>query len=196
MKKFTPLASKESNSEIQFEKSADSKNKGMPWIRSHSIEFSLVITGIVSLFCELYFGWGTYALIVSLIISLLCEFSSRRHDNIPMMSCYYPFIGNYFWIKKHFDRFYDQQCQEFKDYSKNYNNGKPVPLMATSVPKRSIIVIADPVLVDIVFRKQFGNAIKASSQYEFIRPLLGHGIFASNGAVWKVFFLFFLFSFS
>ena len=146
-----------------------------------------MITALVSLFCEYYFSWGTSALVILLIVTLLVEFSSSKHANIPMMTCYYPFIGNYFWIQKYWNVFYDQQCQEFIDYSKKHNNGKPVPLMACSVPNRHLIIITDPILVDIVFRKQFGNAIKASAQYEFIRPLLGHGIFASNGAVWKVY---------
>ena len=182
----TPLACEESNAEIQYEKNADSKNKKLSWFQAHSIELSLVLTASISIFCEYYFAAGTIALVISLIVSLIFEFSAVRHDNIPMFSCYFPIIGNYLWVAKHFSRFYDQEADEFIEYSKKHNDNKPVPLMAISMPTRSLVVVTDPVCCDIIFRKQFGNAIKEKGQYDTIRPLLGNGIFTSNGAVWKV----------
>ena len=182
----TRLASEESNAEIKYAKSPESRNKQHSWMQVHSIELSFVVTAFVAVLGEYYFGCGTSALIISLIASLLFEVSARRHDNIPMAPCWYPIVGNYPWMLKYFDTFYDQQRLDFLEHSKKYNNGKPVPCLAISMPKRSIVVLSDPILADIVFRQQFGNAIKEKAQYDTIRPLLGNGIFSSIVQVWKV----------
>ena len=182
---------KESHSDIQWEKTKQLDKKS--WIKDLSIELCFAFTFVTGITFEYLFGCGVNAFLISGILSFFYLISAPKHDNIPMFSHCYPIIGNYFWILKNFNKFLPSQYQEFIDYSKKYNSGKRVPMLASSLPTRSpMVIVTDPLLVDIIFRKQFGDAIKDSKQYEVLRPLLGYGIFAANGKVWKVSFLIFL----
>ena len=183
--------SKESNSDIQWERSKGNDSK-QSWIASHSIEVSFALTLLSGVIFEYLFSIGTTAMSVTVFILLVLNFGAKRHDNVPMVRYFYPIIGHWRFgdIRFYYTIFYDLEVEMFNEYSQKDNNGEPVPLLTLAVPGRRVILMTDPELIDLVYRKQFGNAIKDPSQYEVIEPLLGNGIFASNGRVWKVELLF------
>ena len=47
-------------------------------------------------------------------------------------------------------------------------------------------IVSSPELVEYLLKTKFDNYIKGDLAYERFMPLLGHGIFNADGALWKV----------
>ena len=111
---------------------------------------------------------------------------SRDESEMPQLPGFEPIIGHFNWVHNHWDTLFDDLRIEIVNYTKNKNNGVPVPFLATMAPNRCIIWVVDPVFAELTFRDEFNNVIKGPRQVEPIKPILGDGIFTSNGKVWKV----------
>lgn len=127
-----------------------------------AIVFIIVI--VLSILLENYNKKGSIVLIFGLIFTLLYSIRSIPHDNIPMGTGYLPFFGHALNALRVFDYFFDAEVDEL-----NLLKNETRKYYSASMPMgKNYVFIADPKLIDHIFRLQFSDASKGIFRYTYI----------------------------
>jgi cytochrome P450 len=141
----------------------------------------LSIALLVACAAEFAGGYGTSALIISLFVWGVFQARAVPHDNIPPAEGYLPIIGHLHIAVQHFNKhLYQVYLDDFK------RAGPERTIYSSSLPfGRNFVFVSDPKMIDQLFRIQFGDAWKGDELRDMFEPLLGHGIFMSDGDAWR-----------
>mmetsp|Transcript_20084 Transcript_20084/g.31897 ORF Transcript_20084/g.31897 Transcript_20084/m.31897 type:complete len:574 (-) Transcript_20084:157-1878(-) len=167
---------------IQYETSSSSSVKAGRKSSSFDPSFLHLCVAVIIFACtaEYFASSGSCTLIIGLIVSALYSARSRPHDNIPMGDGYVPFFGHSLNVVKHWHDFFEEEVIQFLKLGKDH------AYYSASLPLgKNFIFLVDPKLVDLLFRVKFGDADKGPEIQEILAPLLGKGIFPSDGKMWK-----------
>eukprot|EP01084_Bolivina_argentea_P138605 243975_1 len=143
-----------------------------------SINKFFLIQLCLNIYNELRRIFGAKALAFAIICVFINKYRAKKHDNIPGAPHWIPIIGHMALMAKYFKRGWLQKEVEI------FNNLGTNGIFSGIMPTQKMIFVANPKIVDLVFRERFPDAIKAGP-FEVLKCLLGDGIFTSNGIVWK-----------
>eukprot|EP01084_Bolivina_argentea_P276886 472552_1 len=144
------------------------------------------ISILLNVYKKIHQIFGTKGLVIlAAICGIILKYRVKKH-NIHSAPLYLPIVGHIRLVRKYFNSvqrggsdFLDVETQIFKKL------GKDNALFSIQIPSRTQIFVADPKIIDSVFRQRFADANKGDETFGPIKVLLGDGIFASNGIRWK-----------
>ncbi|KAJ3118679.1 hypothetical protein HDU96_010009 [Phlyctochytrium bullatum] len=90
-----------------------------------------------------------------------------------------PIMGNSWDILSDLDHRFDTFTNWFKQL------GSTFTLLPMSLTRSPVLVTADPAIVEHILKTNFENYVKGERFHELLGPLLGDGIFATDGSQWK-----------
>lgn len=117
---------------------------------------------------------------VGLMYAAANMYRARQHDNIPTLAIddYTMFVGHLPKLLSLKHDFHEWMYQSVKKM--NYP-----PLVSVSIPMVKYVFIQDPKLIKFAMETNFDSVQKGEQICEEYEPLLGKGIFVSNGEKWK-----------
>ena len=130
--------------------------------------------------------WQTYVKMAAFIlfIRFIWKYRARRHATIPMRPGFIPIIGHTLHLlgltpnpQPELERI-DANMNVFLKMNKD-------AICSTRFGNWSTIFLFDPKLVKFVFEDNFDDFVKGEQINERLFELLGNGIFASDGSIWR-----------
>ncbi|KAJ3206219.1 hypothetical protein HDU67_008306 [Dinochytrium kinnereticum] len=90
-----------------------------------------------------------------------------------------PIIGNLYDILSNYDYRYDV----FTSWAKAH--GPTWSISVGAIPRFPVVMTVDPAVVEYILKTNFENFVKGERLHRLLNPLLGDGIFATDGHQWK-----------
>eukprot|EP01083_Nonionella_stella_P192047 710257_1 len=144
------------------------------------------ITFLLNIYKKVYQIFGYKRLVIlAAICGIILKYRVKKHK-IPSAPMYLPIVGHLRFAHKYFGRIHPEGS-DFLDVETEILQklGKDNALFVIQIPQRTQVFVADPQIIDSVFRLRFNDANKGEQSFGPFRFLLGDGIFASNGLQWK-----------
>ena len=111
-------------------------------------------------------------------------YRAKKHDNIPTLEW-----DGFEYFGGHLSSFSRFLCDGHHWYDWTYERLKEMnwpPIVSLSFPgPQFLLLIQDPKLLKFCLQTHFDDTPKGPEFIEMMKPLLGGGIFASNGETWK-----------
>ena len=124
--------------------------------------------------------------ICTILASTIYLIRTKKHDNIMTVaeSDFYPIIGHLLIAFKTMNGInpYQAITQWIKDTKLKIKDLRAVSIC---IPLQNFVLLLDPDDCDKIFTKDFDCAVKGPIFRESFAPMLGNGIFASDGKIWK-----------
>ena len=118
---------------------------------------------------------------ISVIYAARQYYRARAHDNIPTMA-----PNDFKYFGGHLPTLIELSGNYFDWMYNDIKNKDWPPVVSMSVPgPQNYIFIQDPKLIKYTLDTHFWDTPKGQDFIQEYEPLLGHGIFSSNGERWK-----------
>ncbi|EFJ17695.1 hypothetical protein SELMODRAFT_113847 [Selaginella moellendorffii] len=121
-------------------------------------------------------GVGALILLGLLAFVLWCGIQCIRQIGTPGFKTW-PLFGVTLEVAANYHRLYDWLSWNFQV--------KETMTMSATMPGRSFLFTVDPANVEHILKTNFANYPKGEDFQEIFQPLLGNGIFNSNGEAWR-----------
>ncbi|XP_024543474.1 cytochrome P450 704B1 [Selaginella moellendorffii] len=122
-------------------------------------------------------GVGALILLGLLAFASWCAIHRIRQIGTPGFKTW-PLIGVTLEVAANYHRIYDWLSWNFRV--------KETMTMSATMPGRSYVFTVDPANVEHILKTNFANYPKGEEFHEIFEPLLGNGIFNSDGEPWRI----------